>query len=129
MKFFWPMIQGRKGWMFFLGNMFGLSLRIFSIFAKQSSFLRMAKALSNADFWLTSWPLMTTCRRRQLCYNGSFAIASNKRSVQLVNLPYLGISTKVVFWLHRDTKVIRKRSILTRTMLISHWSEALSCRE
>ena len=32
------MIQGRKGWMFFLGNMFRLSLRIFGIFAKQSSF-------------------------------------------------------------------------------------------
>ena len=38
----------------FLGNMFGLSLRIFGIFAKQSSFFRMAKALSNADFRLTS---------------------------------------------------------------------------
>ena len=48
-----PMIQGRKGWMFFLGNMFGLSLRIFGIFAKQFSFFRMAKALSNADFRLT----------------------------------------------------------------------------
>ena len=31
-------------------------------------------------------------------------------------------------WLHSDTKVIWKRSILTRRMLISHWSEALSCR-
>ena len=38
----------------FLGNMFGLSLRIFGIFAKQSSFFRMAKALLNADFQSTS---------------------------------------------------------------------------
>ena len=35
MKFFLPMIQGRKDWMFFVGNMLGLSLRIFGIFAKQ----------------------------------------------------------------------------------------------
>ena len=61
--------------MFFLGNMFGLSFRIFGIFAKQSSFFRMDKALLNADFWLTSWPLMITCRRSQLCDNGVFTIA------------------------------------------------------
>ena len=128
MKLFLPMIQGRKDWMFFLGNMFGLSLRIFGIFAKQSSFFGMAKALSSADSRIISWPLMTICRRSQLCLNGLFTIAWNKRSVQLVNLPYLGISAEVFCWLHRDAKVIWKRSILTR-MLISSWSKALSYRK
>ena len=109
MKFFLPMIQGRKGSMFFLGNMFCLSLRIFGIFAKQSSFFRMAKALSNADFRLTSWPLMTACSRSQFCHYGLFTIAWKKRSVQLVNLPYLGISAKVVYWLHRDPKLDLER--------------------
>ena len=90
--------------MFFLGNMFGLSLRIFGIFAKQSLFFRMAKALPNPDFWLTSWPLMTTCRGSQLCHNGLFTINWNKRKVQLVNLSYLGISGKAVCWLYRETK-------------------------
>ena len=81
--------------MFFLRTMFGLSLRIFVIFAKQSSFFRMAKALSNVDFWLTSSSMITTFRRSQWCHNGLFTIAWNKGSVQLLNLPYLGISAKV----------------------------------
>ena len=70
------------------------------------SFFCMIKALSNADVQLTSWPLMATCRRSQLCHNSLFRIVWNKRSVQSVNLPYLGIFAKVVCCLHRDTKVI-----------------------
>ena len=50
MKFFLPMIQGRKDWVFFLGKMFDLSLMIFGIFAKKSSFVRMANAFVERGF-------------------------------------------------------------------------------
>ena len=124
-----PMIQGRKGWMFFLGNMFGLSLRIFGIFAKQSSFFSHGQSFVERGFSVNKLTIDDNMQNKSIvsqrliydrmkledCPVSEFTISGDlQKSCLLASQRYKSDLEKI----NSDKK----------NADISHRSEALSCR-